>query len=345
MRKKLEEKRVEEIENYKRIQKNLEIMKLDAERKHKLKMEALENQIRSELEAEKQNELRYQQQRKELAANTRKIQEEKERKFKEQIITWENSFVRQEALFMKILQSCNPEMSSIVDSYDKQFQEIKNFKDSHKGSLDGIKNVCIRLDALCQTLQKEIIEFEHMLKIRIAQQEAEKEIERESQRIALENQKHEIVVPKQIQLVQPQITPDQFEQVPQLFQASLNAEQARQFNEYTQLLAVKKAQTKRLDETPELQQIRFALKVAINNSINLLNEKNKTTLLEGFQKLHNLLSGQRISTAKGNVCISDHIEALDWCKLRIAEKLIVSLINKLNIYFSSNLILLIKGSL
>jgi nucleoporin GLE1 len=60
----------------------------------------------------------------------------------------------------------------------------------------------------------------------------------------------------------------------------------------------------------------------VNAPINHLNEQNRSTLIEGFQKLQTLLSGQRITTTKGAVSITDHPEASDWTKLRIAEKLI-----------------------
>jgi len=72
-----------------------------------------------------------------------------------------------------------------------------------------------------------------------------------------------------------------------------------------------------------LHQIRFALKVAINNSINLLNEKNRTTLVDRYQMLFTLLSGQRVNTPKGSIAVTEHNEAPDWCRLKIAEKLIV----------------------
>ncbi|XP_070501368.1 mRNA export factor Gle1 isoform X2 [Chironomus tepperi] len=319
VRKKLEEKRDEEIHNYEKIKKNIEMMRLEAEKRHENKMKEFEKRLQIELEKERQKELVYQEQRKALADNTKKIQEEKEKKLKEQIRKFDDVFTKQEAAFLKIIQSCNPEMAPSLDVFKKQLKDIKNFKDSQKNSLDSAKSSCIKLDALCQNLQKEIREFEAASQVRKAQKESEEKLAAEQQALA-QAQKVDAIVPIQIAAVQPR-SQDQNNQVP-LEPSPIQSETFKIYNHYKQLLNIKKEQTKKLDETPELQQIRFALKVAINNSINLLNEKNKTTLVDGYQKLFNLLSGQRVNTPKGSIAITDHNEAPDWCRLRIAEKLI-----------------------
>lgn len=326
VRRKLEEKRREEIERYKLIQEKINDMRKDAELRHQLKIEELERKIEYELELENQKEKIYQEQRKELAVNARKKQEEIERQLQQQVRKYDEFFATQESQFIKLIQICNPEMGS-VDSYKNQFRDIKNARENHKTSFEVIKNATIKLDELCQNLHREITEFEIIRRSQIAQQqeaeEQQKKIQAELDAQAAQH-KIEAIIPKQIALVQPQPNQDQIDQVPSGDTANLQRESFRLYNQSKQLLITKKNQTKLLDETPELQQIRFALKLAINNSINFLNEQNRSTLLDGYQKLFNLLSGQRINTSKGNVSITDHNEASDWCKLRIAEKLIVS---------------------
>ncbi|CRL01427.1 CLUMA_CG014564, isoform A [Clunio marinus] len=98
----------------------------------------------------------------------------------------------------------------------------------------------------------------------------------------------------------------------------------KEFLYLIQLLTGKQNATKQLSENNELQGIRFALKLAVNGPLNHLNEHSKTTLIEAYQKLSDFLSGQRVTTSKGAIAITDHPEAADWTKLRLAEKLIVS---------------------
>lgn len=318
----LEEKRIKEAEHYKKIQIEIERMKLEAEKRHKAKMDVLEQKIRDELKIENDQEQIYLNQRRALAADSRKILEEQEKQLelmREQIRKLDEAFLKQESQFLKLLQSCSPDMTSVIDVYKKQFKDVKNFKEAHKNSAEGIRAITTKLEALTSNLAREKNDYENMLKARVtAQKEAEEK--QKAEEIAskaaaeAENAARQSIQPQQQQQQQSQ------EQVPE--DSSFNAENFRHYNEWRKLVLLKKSQTKLLDETPELQQIRFALKYAINNSINILNEKNKTTLIEGYQKLVNLLSGQRISTAKGNVAITDHNEAADWCRLRIAEKLI-----------------------
>jgi len=119
VRKKIEEKIAEEIENNEKIKKNIELMRLEAEKRRANKKKELEKLLLIELENERQEELAYQEQRKALAANTKKIQEEKERQLKEQIRKFEDVFIKQESAFLKIIQSCNPEMAPPIDIFKK----------------------------------------------------------------------------------------------------------------------------------------------------------------------------------------------------------------------------------
>lgn len=303
---------------HKKIQNEIQQMRVEAESRHKMRTEQLEKQIQNELKLEYEKEQQYLNQRRALAANSRKILEEQEKQLeilRENLRRLDETFSKQESIFIKTLQTCTPDMAAIIDNYKKQHKDIKNIREACKSSVEGMKNVLAKLENLTQNFIKEKTEFENLLKARqaaAAQKELEEKQKAAEAAAAAEEASKQAILNQQQQQQQPQIVDENTSQ----------NEHFKQYSECRKLLATKKSQTKVLDETPELQQIRFALKFAVNNSINLLNEKNKNTLIDGFQKLINLLSGQRISTAKGNVAITDHNEAADFCRLRIAEKII-----------------------
>lgn len=330
IRKKLEERCVEENKLYKKFQIQIDAKKLEAEKKHKAKVEALEKQIENALRIDEQEEQVYQKQLLELTKNTRKILEEQEKDLRDNLKRLEDHFLKLENSFNKIVQSCNPEMSQIVDLYKKQFDDIKVQKNSHRSSLDGLKGVCMKVEEMCHGLLKVSKEFEAEFKARQAQKEAEVKQAAEqakaqalAQAQALKQVAHVQPFQQENSPAVPPQAPAPVAEIPPQIQQAPRSEN-RYFNELMQFLNEKQNATRQLTTTPGLETIRFALKLAVNNPINILNEQNKTTLIEGFQKLHKLLSGQRIETSKGAVAITDHNEASDWTKLRIAEKLIVS---------------------
>lgn len=325
VRKRMEERLVQEKIHNERIQRSRDIMKLDAERKHKAKVETLERQLEAALKLEEQEEMIYQNQRLELTKNTRKILEQQEKDLRDSLKKLEDHFSKLDASFNKIVAQCDADMSPIVDIYKKQFEDLKAQKISNRSSLDGLKNVCVKGEEMCHSLLKHCKEFDVQSKARKAQKEEEERQAAENRRAdeerqAAEQAKAQLPTAKQVAQVQPFTTAE----VPQTRPAQ-QSETSRYYYGLMQLLNNKQTSTRQLTETRELEVIRFALKFAVNNPVNMLNEKNKTTLTEGFQKLHNLLTGQRISTSKGAVSITDHPEANDWTKLRIAEKLIVRL--------------------
>lgn len=319
VRKQMEARIAIENEHYQKIQRKLEAMQLEAERKHKAKIEAIARQLETALKIDEQDEMDYQRQRQELAKNNRKILEQQEKELRENLKRLEDHFAKLEESFNKLSRSCSTEMAPIVDLYKQQFEELKVHKNSTRSSLDGLRNVCVKADAICQGLMKAKDEHDIQLERR-DQKEAE---DRQAAAVAAQIQAE---AAEQVAQAAPQPTPLQPEtqivavQPPQPNQLR---EAERIYNESMQLLVAKQNSTRLLTGTPELEVIRFALKMAINTPINLLNEQNQSTLLENFQKLSNLLSGQRITTNKGAVAVTDHIEATDWTKLRIAEKLIV----------------------
>lgn len=310
----LEERQLREKEKYQKIQNDLEKLRQDAERRHREKMESLERQIQHELKLENEREQQYLKQRSELAANSRKILEEQEKQLEQiraQIKKIGETFIKLEAIFLNTLQSCPNEMSEILNAYTKQHKELRNLKEHSKNSLDGSKTALKKLDALVQSLTKAKNDFEAAQKAR--EEQFKKEEEEKAAKAAKEAAS---VVPTPIVIVQPH------QAVNQVTDAEERFDSKQKFIAYKQLLASLKNETKLLEETPGLQQVRFALKLVINNAINLLNEKNKTTLIDGHKKLINLLTGQRCPTSKGDVAVTDHIQAPTWCRLKIAEKLI-----------------------
>lgn len=313
----LEERQKKEKELYRKVQDDLDKLKIDAEKRHREKMEALERQIQEELRIENEREQQYLRQRKELAANSRKILEEQEKQLqlmRVQMKKLDESFSAMDAEFLTTLQSCSPDMK-VIEAYKQLYNEVRSLKDSQKNSVDGSKIALSKLEALAQSLTKDRSEFEASLQARIAaQKEAEEKqkLEEEEARKAVEAS----IVPKPIVLIQPQHT------VNQITTTDESSDSKTFYNHYKKLLIDMRNQTKLLDETPGLQQVRFALKLVISNNINLLNEKNKETLIKGHEKLVLLLSGQRLPTTKGDVSVNDHIQAADWCRIKIAEKLI-----------------------
>lgn len=311
VRKQLEEKKAKDQLHYQNVQQKLEIRRLEAEKEHKEKMEQLDRSIAAALKLDEQEEMKYQNHRLELTKNARKVIEQQEKDLRDNLKRHEDKFNKLESTFNQIAQACNQENLEIIDLYKKHFESLKDLKDSCRSSLDGLKSVCVKAEDLCQGLVKANREFEEILKAQLAQQ-AQKAAE--EQKAAAEAEKARQVV----QVAQPQ--QEVVQQTVAVPRSSSESE--RRYNELMHFLSEKQNATKRLTEAPELQKLRFALKLAVNTPINHLNEQNRATLVEGFQNLQSLLSGQRITTTQGIVSITEHAEASDWTKLRIAEKLI-----------------------
>lgn len=317
IRKKIEARLLIENDHYMNIQKKLEAMKIEAERKHKAKVEAYERQLAAVLQLGDQEELAYQNHRTELTKNTRKIIEH---------LKLEDHFGKLEDNFNKIVSSCSQEMAPIVDLYKKQFDELKAKQMTCRSSIDGQKSVCSRLEELCHGLLKTTKDQEAQSKAKLAQKKAEEIQEAAKAQAEAAHIQAQAQVQAQAQ-IQAQAAPPPQQQIQANVNQTrqLNVECGRTYIELMQFLNEKQTATVQLSSSPQLEALRFALKLSINSPINFLNETNKSTLIEGYQKLHNLLSGQRVETSKGAVSIADHPEANDWVKLRLTEKLIVSL--------------------
>jgi nucleoporin GLE1 len=307
VRKQMEDRIVKERDHYKQIQQKLEAMKLDAEEKHREKIQDLEKNIATALKLEEQEEMKYQNHRAELTKNARKVIEQQEKDLRDNLKRIEDKLNKLESTFNQLAQACNQENLPVIDLYRKHFDALKEVKNANKSSLDGLKSACIKAEELCHGLVIANAEFEENAKAQIAKKEAE------AQKAAVEAEN----AARQIAQTHKQTAPEAVPVAPRT-----TSETGRRYSELMQILNEKQNATRRLTETRELEGIRFALKLAVNTPINHLNEQNRSTLVEGFQKLQSLLSGVPITTTKGVVKITDHPEASDWTKLRIAEKLI-----------------------
>lgn len=296
-----------EQELYKSLQLKIELMKLEAERKHVAKMEALERQIEAALKLDEKDESEYQKRRSDITNNNRKLlQEQQEKDLRENLRRLDEQFDKLEASFNKILQCCPPETAAITDMFKKQFIDIKGQKNVNR-SLESSKHACRTAEELCHSLLKTKKDFEAQ-----KAQKEEEQLQAHAQALAAQ----------EAALIQQEI--DQQARVV-ASHVNIQAEDGSHFNQLMQFLVDKQNATKELSEAAGLQELRFALKLAVNNPINMLNEQNKSTLEESFHKLHSLLSGKVVTTTKGNISTAHHHEASDWIKLRIAEKLIVSI--------------------
>lgn len=341
VRKQLVARRQQETKEYERINARLEAKHQEVVMQHKLKMEILEQKIKEVLRIEDQKEREYQLQKQQLVSQARTIKEQREREqrnkeLNDNIRCYDEEFAKLEGSFIIIMQSCHPEMKSIVEMYKQQVEKIKAQKDGGQKTLDVIKNALNQLNSICEILLKQRCEYEEQLKAKqlLAQEKAQKE---HDEAVKAEEAKARAIqaaeVPIQVQVVKPMPssrdprTQAQEVQQPVLSHApsSLQHDNTHRYNQLIQFYSEKNNSTRDLAEGQQFIQLRFAIKHAIANPINMINEKNRTTLVEGFQKLHALLSGQRVSTPKGEISISDHPQAGDWSKILIAEKLIVSL--------------------
>lgn len=302
----LEERATKEREHEEKMQIKVEAMKLEVERKYLERIENLEKQLAMALKIEEQEELSYQNHRSELTKNARKVIEQQEKELLESTKRFEEDFNKHEANFNQIVRACNQANSKAIDSYKMQFEAVKSKKIASR-SLGSLKNACIEADEICNALKVANKAFEENMK---ALKEAE------AQKAAEEVEKTKIAAQAVI-VTQPQLPPP-----PAPDQQIHTPDTKRHYTELMQFLSEKQNATRHFREAEQFQELRFRLKVAVNGPINHLNEQNKNSLIEGFQKLQSLLSGQKVSGSKGEVSVTEHPEATDWTKLRIAEKLI-----------------------
>lgn len=318
VRMKLEERLIKEKEHNRKVQAQLELMKEEAEKKHKAKVEELKRQIEIALKFEEQDEVIYQKQRAELAKNTRKLLEQQEKELQELrdvLKKLDDHFSKLEQNFIKITRNCSPEMSATVDFCRSQFDELKTRKVANPSSIEVLKVAIVKGEEICHSLIKAANEFEVRKQ---AHQKEEEDKHAASEALAKLQYAAQLASQSAAQEAkQPDVPTEAQQPRPPASQLGVYYSQLMQF------VNDKQNATRQLSESSQLEGIRFALKLAVNKPINMLNEKDKTTLQQSFIDLEHLLMGREINTAKGAVSIAVHPEASDWVKLRIAEKLIV----------------------
>lgn len=323
IRKKMEARIENEQKHYEKVKKMLESLQIETEKKHKAKLEKMEREIENVLRIEEQEEQAYQRQRAELAKNARKVLEQQERDLREKkekherdLRTLDENFGKLEGSFNKIVAACSPEMSHITQMYQAEVEAIKSQMDLNRSSLDGMKIACVKLDETCKALFTARRDFEEQAKVALAQKQAE-----EIQAAADAQAKADAA--QRVAVVPTQDQPDNRAPSVQAIPAE-RSENGRLYNELMQFLNDKENSTAQLSNDQDLEKFRFALKLAVNGPINLL--ENKSSLIVAFQKLQGLLSGQPIETSKGRISTANHPEASNWVQLRIAEKLMVKIL-------------------
>lgn len=322
IRKKMEARIENENRHYEKVKSMLESLQIETERKHKAKLEKIEREIENVLRIEEQEEQAYQRQRSELAKNARKVLEQQERELREKkerherdLKILEENFGKLEGSFNKIVAACSPDMATITQIYQAEFDELKSQMSSNRSSLDGMKFACVKLDETCKALFTARRDFEEQAKLAMAKKQAD-----EIQAAADAQAKAEADLRAAVIATQDQ--PDNRTTTVQAIPAARTAN-GRIYNELMMFLNEKENSTAQLSNAQDLEKFRFALKMAVNGPINQL--ENKSSLIVAFQKLHGLLSGQPIETSKGRISTANHPEASNWVQLRIAEKLMVRL--------------------
>lgn len=312
VRKQMASRLQSENDHIDKVQQLLEKMRIETAKLQEEKEEALQMRIKEALKQEEQEEIEYQKHCSELAEYTRKILKQQENELNEILKKSLERFTRLETNFNKIIQICQPEMSSTIEEYKKKLNILKQKKGTK--SPNELSSICNSLEEYCKALIKMRDEVEEQIKKNKIAEENAKRLAEENAR--LEQQK--IVQEKAAQAAAAD---------------ALKTEFQNPLSKYQELLKDFQHKTRQLSEQPELQSIRFALKMAVNKPINLLDREDKKTLNNAYQSLQSLLSGQNIETTKGTISVNVHPQALLWTKMRIAEKLISNMESKYDYLF------------
>ena len=344
IRKKLDERRLREIETYKNIRRNLQNARAESELKIKQKMEKLDLQIFEALRVQEQKDKEYLEERsQQLQERKNHLQHiQKEMKMKEDLAREQrelhSTFVRfQEAfnnsikLFVETIQSMSPALKSIIEikkvSVNKliiEFKAVSTQADFNWNDMEVVEGLCQDLENINEAMIK-------------AKEENEKEVLKQKE--AAENQTqviHQQEVPQQAQQQQishppPQSTTNQENQQPRAqttanlsYSQQCHVENFKKYEKLKLLLDNYTAATTELAADPNLEKLRFNLKQVISKSINVIKD-DRTIFQDSYDKLYLLLAGEEFRTERGRVSTRDHPQANLYCKMRLAEKILVSL--------------------
>lgn len=342
IKRQLDERRLREIETYKNIRRNLQIARAASELKIKQKMEKLDLQISEALRVQEQKDKEYLEERnQQLQERKNHLQHiQKEMKMKEDLAREQRelhtSFVRfQEAfnnsikLFVETIQSMSPGLKGIIEqkkvSVNKLIIEFKAVSTQADFNWNDMELV----EGLCQDLENINAE---MIKAKEANEK-----EAIKQREAVENQpqvehRQDVSTQAQQQISQPptqQTTNHENQQLKAQPPSNLSYSQqchVENFKKYEKLrllLDNYTAATNELAVDPNLEKLRFNLKQVISKSINVIKD-DRTIFQESYDKLYLLLAGEEFRTERGRVSTRDHVQANLYCKMRLAEKILVS---------------------
>lgn len=343
IREKLNERRLREVETYKIIRRNLQNAKAEKDQKIKEKMEKLDLQISEALRVQEQKDKEYLEERsQQLQERKNHLQHiQKEMKMKEDLAREQrelhSTFVRfQEAFnnsiksFVETIQSMSPALKAIIEqkkvSVNKliiEFKAVSTQADFNWNDMESVEGLCQDLENINEEMVK-------------AKEANEKEVMKQKE--AAENQPQVIQqqqVPQQVQQQQisqpPPPPPTTQENQQPKAQAASNLSYSQQchvenFKKYENLKLLLESYTNattNLAADPNLEKLRFNLKQVISKSINVIKD-DRTIFQESYDKLYLLLAGEEFRTERGRVSTRDHPEASLYCKMRLAEKILVS---------------------
>lgn len=343
IRKKLDERRVREIETYKNIRRNLQNARAESELKIKQKMENLDLQISEALRVQEQKDKEYLEERsQQLQERKNHLQHiQKEIKMKEDLareqrelhttfVRFQETFNNSIKSFVETIQSMSPALKSIIEqkkvSVNKliiEFKAVSTQADFNWNDMEVVEGLCQDLENI----------NEEMIK---AKEASEKEVMKQKE--ATENQPqviHQQEVPQQPQqqTSQPTPQPSTIQKNQQAtaqptsnlsYSQQCHVENFKKYEKLKLLLENYTAATTELAADPNLEKLRFNLKQVISKSINVIKD-DRTIFQESYDKLYLLLAGEEFRTERGRVSTRDHPQANLYCKMRLAEKILVSL--------------------
>lgn len=338
IRKKLDERRLREIENYKHIRRNRQVARAESELKIKQKMENLDLQISEALRVQEQKDKEYLEERsQQLQERKNHLQHiQKEMKMKEDLareqrelhttfVRFQETFNNSIKSFVETIQRMSPALKSIIEqkkvSVNKliiEFKAVSTQADFNWNDMEVVEGLCQDLENI----------NEEMIK---AKEANEKEVMKQKE--ATESQPqviHQQEVPQQPQ--QQTTQPSTNQEIQQAtaqptsnlsYSQQCHVENFKKYEKLKLLLENYTAATTELAADPNLEKLRFNLKQVISKSINVIKD-DRTIFQESYDKLYLLLAGEEFRTERGRVSTRDHPQANLYCKMRLAEKILVS---------------------
>lgn len=345
IRKQLNERRLREVEAYKIIRKNLQNAQAEKEKKIKQKMEKLDLQISEALRVQEQKDKEYLEERsQQLQERKNHLQHiQKEMKMKEDLAREQrelhSTFVRfQEAFnnsiksFVETIQSMSPALKAIIEqkkvSVNKliiEFKAVSTQADFNWNDMESVEGLCQDLE----NINEEMVKAKEANEKEVMKQ---KEVAVNQPQVIQQQQVPQQAQQQQISQPPPPPPTTQENQQPKApttsnltYSQQCHVENFKKYEKLKLLLDNYTAATTELAADPNLEKLRFNLKQVISKSINVIKD-DRTIFQESYDKLYLLLAGEEFRTERGRVSTRDHPQANLYCKMRLAEKILVRMI-------------------